>query len=233
MDTLNNAAEVPGPAGGPWHGVYPALVVDLKDPDNQGRVKVTLPLAPDPAHNRYEAWARPATLMAGRNRGTWFVPDTGDEVLVAFQGGDPSVPFVIGALWNGKDGPPQSMDGSGNNAAKIIRTRSGVAIEISDSTGQESITLRTPGGNKIVLQDGPGKLTIQDSNGNVVRFDSQGVSITATNKLRVDANEVTITAARVKVNAARVDASNEITAKKITVDDVVASSYTPGAGNVL
>jgi uncharacterized protein involved in type VI secretion and phage assembly len=63
----------------------PALVVDIKDPDNQGRVKVTLPLAPDPAHSRYEAWARLATFMAGRNRDTWFVPDTGDDVLVAFR----------------------------------------------------------------------------------------------------------------------------------------------------
>jgi len=67
--------------------VYPALVSDIKDPDGQGRVKVTLPWSPDTSSDRYEAWARLATFMGGNNRGSWFVPDTNDEVLVVFEGG--------------------------------------------------------------------------------------------------------------------------------------------------
>ena len=97
---------VPAGLGGRWYGVYPALVTDIKDPDNQGRVKVTLPWSPDTGSNRYEAWARLATMMGGNNRGTWFIPDVNDEVLVLFEGGDARRPYVVGGLWNGSDAPP-------------------------------------------------------------------------------------------------------------------------------
>src|SRR5689334_20529628 len=94
------------------YGVFPAKVTDIKDPDSQGRVKIALPWSPDDGSG-YQVWARLAVLMAGNNRGTWFVPDTDDEVLVAFEGGDPRRPYVVGALWNGSDAPPETMDGGG------------------------------------------------------------------------------------------------------------------------
>src|SRR5689334_21928290 len=92
------------------YGVFPALVRDLKDPDIQGRVKIVLPWLPVSGGAAYEVWARLATMMGGNNRGTWFIPDVGDEVLVAFESGDPRRPYVLGGLWNGKDSPPESMD---------------------------------------------------------------------------------------------------------------------------
>src|SRR5258708_1417769 len=92
--------------GGLFYGVYPALVTDVQDPEGQGRVKVRLPWAPDPGGSSYETWARLATMMAGGGRGSWFVPDPQDEVLVAFEGGNPRRPYVVGALWNGQDNPP-------------------------------------------------------------------------------------------------------------------------------
>src|SRR5690606_7267207 len=103
-----------------FYGAYPAIVVDLVDPDQQGRVKVRLPWAPDDNGGLYEAWARLATLMAGNNRGVWFVPDLDDEVLVMFEGGDPRRPYVVGALWNGQDAPPERMDSAGDNNIKSI-----------------------------------------------------------------------------------------------------------------
>src|SRR5512147_2546974 len=118
FDSLQDTRSPVG-LGGIWYGVYPALVTDIKDPDGQGRVKVTLPWAVDTGGARFEAWARVATLMAGNNRGTWFVPDVNDEVLVAFEGGNSRKPCVVGALWNGTDSPPESMDGSGNNYKKV------------------------------------------------------------------------------------------------------------------
>src|SRR5687768_10526239 len=111
--------------GGLFYGVYAALVVDVADPDGQGRVKVRLPWSPD-SQSAYEAWARLATLMAGNNRGSWFIPDPQDEVLVSFEAGDPRRPYVIGALWNGQDAPPESMDSSGNNEVKTLRSRNGI-----------------------------------------------------------------------------------------------------------
>src|SRR5215470_13997539 len=121
-------ARVPAGLGGHWYGVFPGLVSDIKDPDGQGRVKVTLPWAPDPGGGRYELWARLATMMAGNNRGTWFIPDVNDEVLVLFEGGDPRRPCVVGALWNGSDSPPDSMNKDGNISRKVIRSQNGVNL---------------------------------------------------------------------------------------------------------
>ena len=104
---------IPTGLGGRWYGVFPATVLDIKDPDGMGRVKVTLPWSPDTGSDRYEAWARVATLMGGNNRGSWFIPDVNDEVLVSFEGGDARRPYVIGSLWNGSDAPPEQMDGGG------------------------------------------------------------------------------------------------------------------------
>ena len=66
---------LPSGWGGRWYGVVVGLVVDIKDADGQGRVKITLPWSPDAGGARYEAWARLATLFGGNNRGSWFVPD--------------------------------------------------------------------------------------------------------------------------------------------------------------
>src|SRR3954470_20215179 len=142
---------VPNGWGSPWYGVCPATVIDIKDPDSQGRVRVTLPWR-DTGSDRYEAWARMATLFAGNNRGSWFMPDVGDEVLVAFELGDPRRPYVVGGLWNGKDTPPESMDGAGNNYRKVIRSRNGVKVTLDDQDGQEKLILETPGGQRVTMK---------------------------------------------------------------------------------
>ena len=104
-----------------WFGVYSALVCDILDPDGLGRVKVTLPWSPDAGGAGYEAWARLATLMAGNNRGSWFIPDVDDEVLVSFEGGDPRRPVVLGSLWNGKDRPRPAPCAAGGRCFPIRR----------------------------------------------------------------------------------------------------------------
>jgi len=203
LGATHDLARAPGTAA--WPGVYPALVVDNKDPDNLGRVMVSLPWAPDLGVEPYAAWARLATLMAGNKRGTLFIPEVNDEVLVAFQGGDPGRPIVIGALWNGRNQPPPAMDRSGRNNLKSIVTRNGVTLEFSDDTGVEALSLRTPGGNKLVLKDGPGVVTITDSNGNVVRLDSDGIALLSSKNVRIDGVEVTINATKYKLNTTKVE----------------------------
>jgi uncharacterized protein involved in type VI secretion and phage assembly len=223
---------VPAGLGGRWYGVYPALVSDIRDPDSQGRVKVTLPWAPDTGGQRYEAWARLATLMGGNNRGSWFIPDTGDEVLVIFQAGDPRHPFVIGGLWNGRDAPPASMDGGGKNAKKVLRSRNGVVITLDDTDGSESLVLETPAGQKVTLQDGPGSVEIVDSNGNSVKLDSSGVTVTASAKVTVNASTAEVTASMLTVNAGMSKFSGVVQADTVICNTIVSATYTPGAGNI-
>jgi len=224
---------VPSGLGGRWYGVYPALVNNIKDdPDGQGRVRVTLPWSPDASESHYEAWARVATLMGGNNRGTWFIPDVNDEVLIVFEGGDPRRPYVIGGLWNGKDAPPQKMDSAGNNNQKVIRSRNGVKITLDDNSGKESLTIETPGGQKVVLSDGPGDVKISDSNGNSLEMGTSGVTIIASGKVTIHASTMEIAAGQVSVTAGMSKFSGVVQADTKITNSIVSASYTPGAGNI-
>jgi len=213
-------------------GVYSAIVVDVKDPDGQGRVKITLPWAEGGDGARYETWARLAVPMAGNRRGTWLIPDVDDEVLVAFEAGDPSRPFVIGSLWNGRDAPPESMDGAGRNDQKVIRSRNGVTITLDDRDGAERFQVETPGGQKIELRDGPGELTIEDSNGNSIELTSSSIKIAASAGVEVTATKFKVSAGMVEVDAGMAKFSGFVQCDTLIANSVVAASYTPGAGNV-
>jgi uncharacterized protein involved in type VI secretion and phage assembly len=217
--------------GGLFYGVYPALVTDIKDPASLGRVKVRLPWSPDDAGG-YEAWARVATLMAGNDRGSWFIPDVDDEVLVAFAGGDPRTPFVLGGLWNGSDAPPASMDGAGRNEIKKLRSRNGVMITLEDKQGQETLVVETPGGQKITLKDGPGSIEVVDSNGNSVKLEAAGITVNASAKVTVSASMLEISAGMVTVNAGMSRFNGVVQADTVISTSVISSSYTPGAGNI-
>jgi uncharacterized protein involved in type VI secretion and phage assembly len=225
---------VPSGLGGRWYGVYPALVTEVKgDPDGMGRVKLTLPWVADTGDGRYEAWARVATLMAGNNRGSWFIPDKDDEVLIAFEGGDPRRPYVLGGLWNGKDKPPETMDGAGKNARKVLRSRNGVKVTLDDSDGRETLVLETPGGQKVTLQDGPGAIELVDSNGNSVKLQASGVTIESAAKVSITATQLEVSAAMVTVSAGMSQFSGVVQSPTVLATSVVSSSYTPGAGNIL
>lgn len=222
---------LPAGWGGRWYGCYPATVIDLVDPDGAGRIKITLPWSPDGGGARYEGWARLATLFAGNDRGSWFMPEVGDEMLVIFEGGDVRRPFVVGALWNGKDQPPTSADN--RNVQKIIKSRNGVVITIEDQDGQEKLKLETPGGCSVTLKDGPGAIEVQDSNGNRVKLESAGITVTASAKVSINASQVEISAGMVSVSAGMSRFSGVVQADTVITNTIIAATYTPGAGNIL
>ena len=217
--------------GGRWYGCHVGVVVDLVDPDSQGRVKVALPWSPDGGGERYEAWARMTTLFAGNDRGAWFMPEVDDEVLLVFQGGDPRWPFIVGGLWNGQDAPPTPA--SADNNLKVIKSRNGVVVTLDDSQGQESIRLETPGGCSLTLKDGPGTLTAEDSNGNSFKLEAAGITITASAKVTVNASQVAISAGMVAVDAGMSRFSGVVQADTVITNTIIAATYTPGAGNIL
>lgn len=218
--------------GGRFYGVYPAVVTDVVDPDAQGRVRVRLPWSPDSEGGSYQAWARLATLMAGADRGSWFIPDPGDEVLVLFEAGDPRRPYVVGALWNGRDAPPESMDGAGRNDLKTLRSRSGVTVTLDDASGRERLLLETPGGQRALFEDGPPRITVEDASGNSVRLEASGITVTAAAKVTVNASTVEVSAGTVTVNAGLSRFSGVVQADTVITNSVVSATYTPGAGNI-
>ena len=214
-------------------GVYPALVRDVQDPEGQGRVKVELPFLAAADAAPAQAWARLATMMAGGGRGTWFIPEPDDEVLVAFAAGDPSHPIVIGALWNGADAAPETMDADNN--IRSITSRDGHRVTLDDTAGAAKVKIETANGHVFNLDDaGGGTCTLQHSGGASITIDASGkVEITATSRVVVNAPaQLQVTAGMVQVDAAMSRFSGVVQCDTLITNAVVSASYTPGAGNV-
>jgi hypothetical protein len=139
---------------------------------------------------------------------------------------------VLGGLWNGKDKPPVSMDSSGSNATKVIRSRNGVKLTLDDTDGQEKFVVETPGGQKVTLSDSPAGVEVVDSGGNSVKLESSGITLRSSATVTVQASQVKITASMVTVDAGMSKFSGVVKADTVIASAVVSSSYTPGAGNI-
>lgn len=168
-------------------GVVVGIVTDNEDPEDLGRVKLSYPWR-DADDESY--WARLATPMAGDDMGTYFLPEEGDEVLVAFEEGDIHHPYVLGALWNGAEKPPED-NADGNNDVRKVRSRSGHEIVLDDSEGEGRVEITTNGGHDIVLDDADNgsKITIEDAGQNEIVLDSTSgaIEISGATKLSIEA----------------------------------------------
>lgn len=211
-------------------GVCPAVVIDNVDPENIGRVKVRLAQSSASGEEFFEAWARIATLMAGNNRGSWFLPDVDDEVLVAFEGGDERQVYVIGGLWSGINPPPQIVNADNNK--KLLRSRNGITITLDDESGQESFIVETPAGQRFMLKDGPGSVEIADNNGNSVKLEPDGLVVNASAKVTINASQVEVISGMVHVDAGVAKFSGVVQCDTLISNSVVSASYSPGAGNI-
>ena len=160
------------------------IVTNNKDPEHLGRVKVELPLR----SRKYESgWARVTTLFAGKERGTYFLPDVGDEVLVTFIHGDITQPCVIGALWNGKDKPPEKNE-DGKNNIRMIKSKSGHKIIFNDKQGSAKVEIHTGSGHQIILDDTTGneRIEVKDkTGGNHILIDSAQNSISMSSQMKI------------------------------------------------
>lgn len=194
-------------------GVVVGIVTNNKDPQGMFRVKVKLPALSDDYESQ---WARVIMPMAGNGRGLYYLPEVNDEVAVAFEDGIIERPFVLGALWNGKDQPPES-NSDGKNNMRTIKSRSGHIIRLNDSDGGEQIEIiDKTGNNKIVINSSGNTIevsansdiTIQSSTGKL-KISAVGVEITSTTDVKIQANttidvqatgQASIQAALIKLN---------------------------------
>ena len=192
-------------------GVVLALVTNNKDPEGMGRVKLKFPWLSDTDESD---WARMAVPMAGKERGFYFLPEVDDEVLVAFQHGDVRFPYVVGALWNGKDAPPATND-DGKNHIRVIKSRSGHIIRLTDEDGQEKIEILDKSAkNSIVVDTAQNTITITTDK-DITLSAAQGT-------ITLDAKTIAIkSAAETKIEAGSgmdVKATGQLNVKGATVN---------------
>ncbi|MGC3984314.1 MAG: phage baseplate assembly protein V [Pseudorhodoferax sp.] len=217
----------------PWAALAQlARVVSLDDPERLNRVQIRLLAFDGAAGQDAPLWARVVAPFAGDQRGCCMLPDVDDEVLVLMAQGDARAPLIVGGLWNGSAAAPADIEAGGLNRFKRLRSRNGITVTLDDRSGQETLTLETPGGTRVTLQDGPSQLTLEDANGNSIKLESAGITVTAAAKVSVQAANVEVTAGMVKVDAALSDFSGMVKCAVLQTNAVISASYTPGAGNV-
>jgi len=190
---------------GKFFGVVIGIVTNNQDSGSMARVKVKFPWLSD---DNESWWARIAVPMAGNGRGTYFLPEVDDEVLVAFEHGDVRFPYVIGALWNGKDAPP-TTNSDGKNNIRVIHSRSGHLIRLDDTDSSEKVEVISKSGALVRLDDtsgsekievidktGSNKMTIQSSDnslklectGKMTLNATAGIEITSDADIKIQAN---------------------------------------------
>ena len=183
-----------GTSGSRIYGVVLAIVTNNQDPDGQGRVRVRYPwLAAETEGESW--WARIAVPMAGKEMGTYFLPEVDDPVLVAFEHGDPRFPYVLGALWNANAVPPEKND-DGKNNRRTIKSRSGHIVRFDDTDGSEKIEiLDAKGAVKVVIDSKEKTLVITaekdvsiTSSDGKLKLSGKGVEIESSDAVKVHAS---------------------------------------------
>ncbi|HTE52271.1 MAG TPA: phage baseplate assembly protein V [Kofleriaceae bacterium] len=199
-DLLSGLLRPLSPASRKVYGVVVATVVNNLDSTMEGRVQIHLPWAPG-----LDPWARVASPMAGLAHGAYFMPQIGQEVLVAFEGGDAGAPYVIGALWNTVDRPP------------ILAPTEAVTRRV----------MRTPLGHQIDFDDATQTLTITSTTQQTITLDPARIELSA--GLGVASVQVT-TAGTVTITAS---ASIELNAPSITINGATAVTIQGGTSATL
>lgn len=181
VDTFDVQAPLAAALLPPIRGLHIGKVVGLEgDPDGEDRIQVRIPII----HADDEgAWCRLATLDAGAQRGTWFRPEIGDEVVVGFLDNDPRHAVVLGQLHSSSHPAPESP--SDTNDIKGYQSREGMKLTFDDSN--KVIQLETPKGNKITLSETDTKVEILDQNQNKLVMDADGILIESGKDLRLKA----------------------------------------------
>ena len=162
-------------------------VVQNWDKEHPGLVMVEIFLG-EQGKNRTD-WVRVAQPYAGKNDGFYFLPEVGDEVVLAFNLGDRDHPIVIGSLWNQVNTLPKETAVE-KNTVKRLRTKGGHELVFQEKKGEETLTLHTPGGLTLVMEDKPQTITIQDEDGkNMLCINQKQGSLTvkAEKKITLDA----------------------------------------------
>lgn len=192
MQSMADMLSAPGGSQQKCNGIALAEVTAIKDPKNHGRVKCRYLTADK---NLGETgWIYCLTPFGGKEYGCFFHPGIGDIVALAYEDGDVHRPFVIGSLWAKKNTPPASVSDGKNEIFKLI-TPNKSYVEFSDAPKKEHITVSTPKGHRIDLDDENDVISVTDGKNKLdISGKSGSVELTCEKKLTIKVGSgVTIT----------------------------------------
>lgn len=164
-------------------GLQIGIVTVLEsDPDGEDRIKLRVPTI---SMSEEGIWARIATLDAGKERGTFFRPEIGDEVVVGFLDDDPRHPVVLGMCHSSAKPAPEPAKDDNHRKGYVSREK----MKLTFDDEKKVITLETPGGNKILLSEEDKGIRFEDQNGNKITLDDNGIVIESSKDLILKASQ--------------------------------------------
>lgn len=200
-------------------GVAAGIVKELDE--QGGRVRVILPWLPGETETH---WARIATLMAGDGRGSWFMPEIDDEVLVAFEMGRIDHPYVIGYLWSDTDKPPihdDDIDGKVRRYRSMKKHR----IDFDDRDGKERIFIKTGGEHTLEMADKPDPFVdVRTQGKRFLRLDDkeQSIALHTAAAPKIDLEEqgskITVTTGTPSIELDASSITLKVGGNKVTID---------------
>lgn len=163
------------------HGLQIGVVTALEnDPEGEDRIQVRLPMVSAQGEG---IWSRIACQDAGKNRGAFWRPELGDEVVVGFLNDDPREAIVVGSL--NSSAKPAPLPAKDDNHEKGWVTRSEMRMIFNDE--KKSLTIETPGGKKFIIDEDADKIQIEDEHNNRITMNNSGIVIESASDLTLKA----------------------------------------------
>ncbi|WP_020570426.1 type VI secretion system tip protein VgrG [Neolewinella persica] len=176
-----------------------------EDPEGEYRILTSIPVL------ETDIWARQAGLYATKGKGSFFLPEVGDEVIVGFFNDDPRYAVILGSVYSSRNAPPYTANKE--NSIKAFVTKNDLKVELNDK--DKVLTISTPGKNSFTLSDKDKSITVKDQNGNTLTMDGGGITIKSAKDITIDAGGKLILKAKQNIDAA--SAGGDVSLKGLNV----------------
>jgi len=135
-----------------FYGKYRGTVLQNIDPMQMGRIQV---IVPDVSAILPSSWAMPCVPIAGKQMGSYFVPQIGSGVWVEFEQGDPDYPIWTGCFWGSSaELPALALTGNPVSPSIVLGTGLMNTVAVSDLPGPTGgILLKSTTGAFIMVND--------------------------------------------------------------------------------